>query len=154
MINAIGADARAPMNVSYASNGGLSTEQKDFIEQTLSQFDADALSEEDARSIIETFKEAGIQPGKQLESAMAASGFDAKQVGDLGGAGERPPSGQQSSESVQFSEVVDYLTELLDTALSESESGTLSEDQKLSIYETMSEKFNIQADSSIINTVA
>lgn len=69
-------------------SSSLSTDQKTLIEETLSQYDADSLSAEDAAAIVEAFTEAGIEPSKALESAMSASGFDAKEVGNLAGVGE------------------------------------------------------------------
>jgi len=67
----------------------LSYDQKSLISQTLSNYDPETLTEEDAQAIVAAFKDAGIRPTKELASAMEELGFDARAVGELAGA-ERP----------------------------------------------------------------
>ena len=67
----------------------LSDEQKSLINDTLSAYDADALSADDAKAIVSAFKDAGIRPGKELADALGEQGFDARKIGDLAGV-ERP----------------------------------------------------------------
>jgi len=131
----------------------LTDEQQTMLSETLSELDSDNLTEQDALSIVEAFKEAGIQPGKALESAMADLGFDAKEVGELANVEQQdsmPPPPQQSNESI--TSIVDYLTELLEQKLSNGES--LSDEEKEDIYSEVIEKFGLQEGDSIINTTA
>jgi len=131
----------------------LTDEQQTMLSETLSELDSDNLTEQDALSIVEAFKEAGIQPGKALESAMADLGFDAKEVGELANVEQQdsmPPPPQQSNESI--TSIVDYLTELLEQKLSNGES--LSDEEKEDIYSQVIEKFDLQEGDSIINTTA
>jgi len=131
----------------------LTDEQQTMLSETLSELDSDNLTEQDALSIVEAFKEAGIQPGKALESAMADLGFDAKEVGELANVEQQdsmPPPPQQSNESI--TSIVDYLTELLEQKLSDGES--LSDEEKEDIYSEVIEKFGLQEGDSIINTTA
>jgi hypothetical protein len=109
----------------------LSQDQQLLIEETLANFDADNLTQSDAASIVEAFSNAGIQPGRALEEAMAASGFDARSVGEMAGVGPPPqagggqmPAGQAgqlnlSDEMLQ--NLNGLLDEYLDGALEESE---------------------------------
>lgn len=135
----------------------LTQDQQKLISDTLTEFDPDNLSESDALSIVESLSDAGIQPGKALESALSDLGFDAKSIGDLAGVsgpenGDRPPPpppAAQSSEEV--SDLIDYLTELLEEKLAESSAESLSEEDKDSIYAQVSEKFGFENDSSMIN---
>lgn len=82
---------------------GLNDEQGTVVSDTLSQFDPQNLSTEDAQSIVAAFQDAGIKPGKALASAMEEAGFDAKQVGELAGVEKpkgpppRPLSEEQNS---------------------------------------------------------
>lgn len=69
----------------------LSDEQSETVQSILSNYDADSLSEEDAKAIMEQFKEAGIEPSKSLESVMSDAGFDAKQLGEIAGLPEDKP---------------------------------------------------------------
>lgn len=86
----------------------LSTEQRNLIETTLSEFDASNLSAADASEIVSLFSEAGIQPGQELESALSNAGFDAREIGSLaapqnssqeGMPPPPPPPPQNSTES-------------------------------------------------------
>jgi len=134
----------------------LTDEQQTVLSETLSELDSGNLTEQDALSIVEDFKEAGIQPGKALESAMTDLGFDAKKIGELANVEQQdrmpppPPPPQQRNESI--TSIVDYLTELLEQKLSDGES--LSDEEKEDIYSQVIEKFDLQEGDSIINTTA
>jgi len=133
----------------------LTEEQQTLISETLSQFDADNLSQADAMSIVETISQAGIQPGSGMEAIMAELGFDAKTIGDLAGVSEQgrmPPPPKQSSDEI--SSMVDYLTELMEEKFAESNSTSLSNDDKEQILSQVFEKFGIDDGESIINTTA
>ena len=82
------------------SSSALSTDQKSSIQSVLNQFDSKNLSAADAKKITSEFKKLGVQPSRELEDAMAASGFDAKQVGDLAfGQGQLPSGGAPGGSS-------------------------------------------------------
>ncbi len=70
-----------------SQNSSLSSSQQETISSVLENYDANNLSKSDALEIVAAFKEAGIQPGAELESAMSEAGFDAKEVGTLAGVG-------------------------------------------------------------------
>lgn len=137
----------------------LSAEQQTLIEETLAGFDLDNLSEEDAQSIIETFKDAGIQPSQALEEAMADAGGDAQEIGELAGVqgpqGNRPPppppppGGGESTdtESLEISALVEYLEELME----EKELSELTEEEKVELYTQVVEHFGLTAGESLIN---
>jgi len=114
-----------PQMSSSNRTNSLTTDQKELIEETLSQYDASSLSAEDAQAIVEAFAEAGIEPSKGLESAMSASGFDAKEIGDLAGAGQagggRPMGGPPPPPS---DEELSTITDLLESLLTEEEDET------------------------------
>jgi hypothetical protein len=76
------------------SSSTFSEDQKSSIQSILAKFDSKNLSVADAKKITSEFKKLGIQPGRELEKTMAASGFDAKQVGGLAfGQGQPPGAG-------------------------------------------------------------
>ena len=139
------------------SEQSLTEEQQTFITDTLAEFNADELSEEDALGIIEMFSEANIQPGAALEKAMSSAGFDAKSIGDIAAASDSarpppPPPPKQSTDEI--SSMVDYLAELLEETLAASESETLSDEDKQAILAQVFDKFNMEPSESIINTSA
>jgi hypothetical protein len=122
-ISSVGASqVYQPQMSSSSRTNSLTSDQKELIEETLSQYDASSLSADDAKAIVEAFAEAGIEPSKALESAMSTSGFDAKEVGDLAGAGQagggRPAGGPPPPPS---DEELSTITDLLESLLSDEE---------------------------------
>lgn len=116
--------------MSYARpSGGLSAEQKNGIQFVLKNFDPKNLTSADAKSITSEFKKLGVQPGKDLETTMAASGFDAKEVGRLAFGSSMPPGGPQgwnppppAGGNVSSDEdVSDYLSTLIASLTSNTE---------------------------------
>lgn len=72
---------------STSSSSSLSSSQLDTISSVLEEYDANNLSQSDALEIVAAFKEAGINPSSELESAMEEAGFSAQEVGTLAGVG-------------------------------------------------------------------
>tara|TARA_R110001583_G_scaffold33943_1_gene114533 strand:- start:13368 stop:13847 length:480 start_codon:yes stop_codon:yes gene_type:complete len=138
----------------------LTTEQQTLISDTLAEFDAENLTEEDALSITETFSEAGIQPSGALETAMSELGFDTKSIGDLANSeatnaqGGMPPPPPPPQSSDEISSMVSYLGELLEEQIAASETNELTEQARQDIYAQVMEKFGLDEGDSIINTTA
>lgn len=135
----------------------LTDDQQTLISDTLSEFDVDNLTEEDAISIVEIFSEAGIQPGKEMEAAFSELGFDAKNIGDLAnleeGSRGAPPPPPATQDSGEISSMVSYLGELLDEKLAASDEAELSEQDREDIYAQVMQKFGIEEGESIISTM-
>lgn len=136
------------------SEAKLSEEQQTLISDTLSELDPDNVSEADALSIVEAFSEAGIQPGKAMESAMSEFGFDAKSIGELANveqhAGQPPPP----QDAAEISSMVSYLGELLEEKLASLDGNELTVQDRNSIYAQVMDKFGIEQGDSIIDTTA
>lgn len=84
MVGSIGSNSMiSQMQISQNSNynNSLSTTQLETVSSVLENYDSNNLSANDASSIVSVFQSAGIQPGRALESAMSAAGFDAKDIG-------------------------------------------------------------------------
>lgn len=110
----------------------LTDDQSQLIMDTLAEFDVDNLSATDAQTIVETFSNAGIQPGAALEEAMSDAGFDARSVGELAGLSggnppPPPPGGANMSQSLSLEE--DVLSDL-NELLNDYYSGELSDEEK------------------------
>ena len=69
----------------------LSDAQKESVSAILSSYDPENLSSEDAASIVEQFKEAGIEPSKSLNSVLSSAGFEGRNIAELAGLGKPPP---------------------------------------------------------------
>ena len=110
-IGAINSHASMGGTSNLRASSGLTAEQKSGIKSVLGKLDSKNFSSADAKKITSEFKKLGIQPGKELEEAMAASGFDARQVGDLAfGHGQQSQGGLSSGSSKAL--VSSSLTEL------------------------------------------
>lgn len=137
------------------SEQSLTSDQQSLISETLSEFDTDNLSQEDALNIIETFSQANIEPGAALEKALTSAGFDAKSIGELANVSEGsrpPPPPKQSADEI--TSMVDYLAEILEETLSVNNGNSLSDEDKQSILAQVFEKFDLEEGDSIINTSA
>ena len=137
------------------SEQSLTSDQQSLISETLSEFDTDNLSQEDALNIIETFSQANIEPGAALEKALTSAGFDAKSIGELANVSEGsrpPPPPKQSADEI--TSMVDYLAEILEETLSVNNGNSLSDEDKQSILAQVFEKFDLEEGDSIINTTA
>jgi hypothetical protein len=125
-----------PQTSSVAKSSSLTTDQQAFISDLLSQYDAESLSASDAQEIVIALQEAGIEPSKAMESTMAASGFDAKEIGDLAGVGKGDggsrPMGPPPPKKEEMSSVSDLLESLLSSD-DEDDSSTSS----LSSFQTI-----------------
>ena len=145
MINSISNTNTSALMTSKTSS--LTTEQKKLVEETLSKYASDKLSEADAADIVNTFSTAGIQPGKDLESAMKASGFNARNVGDLARSGNRPPPPPESEyQNIDLKELVDYIEDYLSQVDEDS-----TTNNNLSLYENIKSHFGLDDNQSIIN---
>jgi hypothetical protein len=152
MINSIGSSGSMPPPPPRSSQP-LTEDQQQLLTDTLSEYDTENLTSSDAQSIIETLSDAGIQPGKELESAMAELGFDAKNIGELAGGEHRPPPPpEQSSEEI--SSISNFLTEMVAAKLAETGQSELSSADKEDIFSKLYEKFGIDDGESVINTTA
>ena len=155
MIASIGNSAsfRPPPPPQASGNNALSSDQSELIEETLSSYDANNLTKQDAQDIVSAFSEAGINPSKEFADLLAESGFDAKEIGSMAGVekgagGQRPPPPPQpsdgGSESIALSKVVDYLDSLSDSSFSDSTTMAAS----------LAERFGLSEGQSLINTTA
>ncbi len=140
MVNSIAASGMSmPPPPRMQSAASLTEDQTQLINDTLSQFDAENLTETDAKSIVSIFQEAGIQPGKSLADAMDAAGFDAKALGDLARPQGPPPSGPQGqSGGINLSDdALKELYTLLDEYYSENASASDKSGLENSIQELL-----------------
>ncbi len=149
MINSVGSGFQMPP--AQSNQTVMSTDQKEQVQEILSELSADNLTSDDATSIVESFRDLGIAPSKELEQLMADNGFDAKSVGDMAGVGGSqmpPPPPPPQNNGSNSSEMVSFLEELL-----ENFDDQLSDDDKDSILEAVQEKFGLNNDSDSLVSV-
>ena len=75
------------------SSQPLSDDQKQMLNEALTQYDATNLSNEDAKSLVSEISGLGISKGDALTTALTDAGFDPKDLADKAGLsrGEGPP---------------------------------------------------------------
>ncbi|MEP1446381.1 MAG: hypothetical protein ABJK37_09755 [Paraglaciecola sp.] len=151
MVDSIGSASFRPPPPPPGAGGqsSLSEDETSLIEETLSGYDADSLTESDAASIVEAFSEAGIAPNSAFADKLAEIGFDAREIGDLAGArpsesGHPPPPPPSGSSNLDLTDAVDYLETLFEE---KDQSAT----DNSSITAQLAEKFGLSEGESLIN---
>ena len=131
----------------------LTESQLEIISSVLSNYDSENLTQSEATQIVEAFQAAGIRPGSSLESAMAAEGFSAKEVGELAGVGskgaERMPPPPPKNEELENS-VSALLDTLFNTEDEEENSSNVSFDDVME-YTARILNLNEKSQSEAIN---
>jgi hypothetical protein len=149
MVDSIGSASFRPPPPPPGAGGqsSLNDDQTSLIEETLSGYDADSLTESDAQSIVEAFAEAGIAPSSAFADKLAEIGFDARELRDLAGpseAGQRPPPPPSSGSNLDLTDAVDYLETLFDEK-------DETETDNSSITAQLAERFGLSEGESLIN---
>lgn len=129
------------------SSTALTADQKALVEKTLSNYSSRDLSERDAIQIVEIFSNAGIPPGKALDSAMRSFGFDAQSVGSLAKVDHHapaPPPPGNAQSGIRLTDLVSYIEDYL---------SQVDEDDSTyeSLVESLRERFGVQEGQSFIN---
>lgn len=157
MVSISGSTPPPPPPRQSSQETSLTEEQSTLISDTLSEYDVDNLSEADAQAIVNTFSEAGLEPGKNFADAIAEAGFDAKAIGDLAGVGQNqdqaasPPPPPPQSEGQGFT---DEMLTTLETLLSEYEGQDLDSDTIDSITSTMEDLFGLDKTGRLLDVNA
>jgi hypothetical protein len=150
MVDSIGSASFRPPPPPPGTGGqsSLNEDQTSLIEETLSGYDADNLTQSDAASIVEAFADAGITPSSAFADKLAEVGFDAREIGDLAGAkpseSGRPPPPPSGSGNLDLTDAVDYLETLFDE---KDETAT----DNSSITAQLAERFGLSEGESLIN---
>ena len=106
----------------------LSDEQKTQLAEILSNYDAEDMTEEDMKSMLDEIKEAGITPGKELKETLEEAGFELKPPQQ--GQGGPPPMGGMNgpmggAEPPQFAK--DFMDKVQSGELTEDDITTFLE---------------------------
>ena len=140
-----GIQSNASVNeMSYSRpSSNLSEDQKNGIQSVLEKFDSKNLTASDAKKIVSEFTKLGVQPSKELATVMAASGFDAKQVGDLAsGSAKRPTPPPSSDNTSSNNDVREQLRALIASINSNTDSNSnvgLTKDELKQFLQSASE---------------
>lgn len=82
-------------NFPQISNEPLTDDQKSIIEEILSQYDPENMTDKDKNSMMEELKDTGIGPNREIMSMVEDAGFE------IGKPPEGPPPGPPPGDSMQ-----------------------------------------------------
>lgn len=137
----------------------LTDEQKQTVSDILSNYNADNLSEDDIHSIMDSLKDAGIQPGAGLKEAISSAGFDADEIlkpPSDGGKGTPPPPPPSGSEfgSVASESGIDVSTlQSLQKILSQYDLSNLSDEEQQNLISQLTDS-GLMSNGNLINLSA
>lgn len=154
-ISTIRANATFGPTSNMQSSSTFSADQKNSIQSILGKFDSKNLSVADAKKITTEFKKLGIQPGRELAETMAASGFDAKQVGDLAFGQDQPPGAgamAASSKAMVSSALSELKSLMASMGTSSTTSATSEETASKATDAFLKTLFSHSADSRTANS--
>lgn len=120
----------------------LTTTQQDGLTQLLAQYDAENLSDDDAKALVSGIQELGIKPGSGLTTALADAGIDARGLAEQAGLGKPPPpggGGGAQGSSGPDSAAVETLRSIVETLQAEAEEGETEFDFTTALIERMEE---------------
>lgn len=140
----------------------ITQEQRQLIEETLAQYDPENLTQDQAASIVDTFKEAGIEPSYVMAEAMTTLGFDARAIGDLAGVGDpqqvdsqKPPPPPPNQDMPTTLNISDSALQELKDLLEEYYNNDLSEDERETKLGAIKEVFQgTILEGSLVNVYA
>lgn len=127
-------------------------EQKSTLSEILAQYDSEDLSEEDAKSIVETFQKAGIRPGEELKNLLKEAGYSAQELANLagieGGQQNRPPPPPSYLEQGVNQESLQQLQSILEHF---SDLSNLSSEEEEKLNQLLSES-GLLEPGALVNT--
>lgn len=119
-----------------SSSEGISSSQDEIISSVLADYDANNLSESDAKAIVTAFQDAGIEPSEELTSALDEAGFDAQEIGTLAGVGAQAAGGETPPPPPSSSSEEEEEYDILDT----NEDGEVSLEELQEAYDTSTDE--------------
>jgi hypothetical protein len=129
MINSISGSSLQGMNSMSAIQQTLTDDQKQAVSDILSEYDPENLTQADKKSIMDSFRQEGIRPGRALDEAVEELGFDSKSLKPKPPAGGPPPApagkGGKSINSESLQTLQNILEEYDLTNLSEEDTESL-----------------------------
>lgn len=158
MVGAVGASGGVNYTTEGSTRHTMSSEQKSKVESILSKYDSNSISQEDAKAISNSFKEAGIRPSSDLRQTIEDAGFDADEIRNLSSAegvqgtqGKQPPPppprpAQNSEEESILSEI---LSTLLEIDSEDEDEQSLSQLEQLTDYTSRIMSLNDNAKDQV-----
>jgi hypothetical protein len=123
----------------FRSSTPLTDDQKSQVESILEDYDPENLTADDAKSIMKSIHDAGIQPGKDLTDVLEASGFDEKEMLSLARPEGKPPMGPQGTSSSSTNKMDVSSLQTFKSILSQYDLTSMTEDDQDSLYSQLNQ---------------
>jgi hypothetical protein len=128
----------------------LTDEQKAKVKDILSKYDPNNLTDADTKSIMDAFKQAGIQPSKDLQDAIKADGFGSTKLSKmLKPHGHKPPEGSANSSSSSSNSINTSALQSLQDILSQYDLNNMTSDQQTDLLSKLSDSGLLTSGNTI-----
>ena len=125
----------------------LTDEQKQTIQDILSQYDPDNVTTEDAQAIFKAFNDAGITPARGMKEAIEAAGFDAEDLRAKGLPENMPPT--PPPPNAQSSSLDAEALQELEDILSQYDLSNLTDEDKKTLMQQLQQNGLIDPGSIV-----
>jgi hypothetical protein len=137
----------------YSNTQSLTDQEKADVKSILSQYGPSGLTAADAKAIVKSFKQDGIQPGQALQQTISADGYDPAQIGSLAGHGHHHHHGQGQAQSADgatgASGVNSASLQALQSILSQYDLANTSSDQSTQLSSDLADSGLLAAGSTV-----
>jgi hypothetical protein len=116
----------------------LTDDQKSQLEEIISNYDPENMTQEDMKSMMDEIRDAGITPSKDLRDIMDAAGFKPPEKP------QGPPPDDSTSETKQ--QLPDYLLDFIQ----KQESGSVTQDDINSLIKDLTSS-GLSSQGSIVD---
>jgi hypothetical protein len=128
----------------------LTDEQKAKVKDILSKYDPNNLTDADAKSIMDAFKEAGIQPSKDLQDTIKADGFGSSKLSSmLKPHGHKPPEGAAAGTASTTNSINTSALQSLQNILSQYDLNNLTSDQQTDLVSKLNDSGLLSSGNTI-----
>lgn len=139
MVNGINSSGIIQNNFQTSAGSTLTDEQKKTLQDIISKYDPDNMTDESTKAMLDEIKAAGIKPGKEFGEIMNTAGFKPP---------EKPQGPPPADESTSL-KVPEYIASFLE----KQESGTATEEDIISLIQNLLTS-NKSTTGSIVDTKA
>lgn len=126
MVGSIGSSGTVQSSFQSSSSSKLSDEQKKTLEDILSKYDANSMTDESAKAMMDEIKTAGIGPSREFGQIMNEAGFKPPEKP------EGPPP-EDSAKGTSESEIPSFMVDFMD----KQKSGEVTDEDIYSLIQNL-----------------
>ena len=145
------------LRLSTAAEGSapaLSKLQRQWVQETLQQYDPSNLSAQHAKEIVQLFQQQSIHSSRELAQLISLSGFDAAELAHLAGIGQRTQGAKVLPQAQINFNKGGSLINRLEQLISYLEQADISEQQSEQAFSQVRELFHHSKTHGLRDTQA